>query len=50
MGDPIPDNLNDYDHKDDGLDHSVCGAEIFAKIRELKILLDIDRYKWLRKQ
>ena len=40
---PVPDNLYDYDYNDEGLDHSVCGWEIFPDIGELKKLLDILR-------
>ena len=50
MGSPIPDNLFDYVYDDEGLDGSVHGAEIFPEIREFEKLLDILRYKWLRKQ
>ena len=42
---PVPDNLYDFDYNDKGLDHSVCGAEIFPEIGELKKLLDILRSK-----
>ena len=42
---PVPDNLNDYDYNDEGLDYSVRGAEIFPEIGELKKLLDILRSK-----
>ena len=45
MGGPIPDNLYEYDYNDEGLDHSVRGAEIFPEIRDLKSLLHILRYK-----
>ena len=41
----IPDNLYDYEYNDEGLDHSVRGAEIFPEIGELKKLLDIIRSK-----
>ena len=41
----IPNNLYDYDHNNEGLDHSVRGAEIFPEIGELKKLLDILRSK-----
>ena len=44
-GGSIPDNLYDYDYNDEGLDHSVRGAEIFPEIGELKKLLDILRSK-----
>ena len=33
---PIPDDFFIYDYNDDGLDHSVRGAEIFPEIRENK--------------
>ena len=33
-GGPIPDDIYNYDYNDDGLDHSVRGAEIFFEIRE----------------
>ena len=33
---PVPDNLYDYDYNDEGLDHSVHGAEIFPDIGESK--------------
>ena len=36
MGGPILDNLYDYDYNDDGLDHSVRGAEIFLQNRALR--------------
>ena len=36
MGGSIPDSLHEYDYNDDGLDHSVPGAEILHEIRELK--------------
>ena len=42
---PIPENLYDYDYNNEGLDHSVCGWEIFPEIREFKKLLDILRSK-----
>ena len=42
---PIPDNLYDYDYNNEGLDHSVHGAEIIPVRRELKKLLDILRCK-----
>ena len=42
---PVPDNLYDYDYNDEGLDHTVRGAEIFPDIGELKNLLDILRSK-----
>ena len=42
---PILDNLYDYDYNNEGLDHSVRGAEIFPEIGELKKLLDILRSK-----
>ena len=45
MGGGIPDNLQDYDYIDDGLDHSVDDAEIFPEIGELKKVLDMLRYK-----
>ena len=45
MGGPIPDKFHDCDFNDDGLDHSVRGAEIFPRSREFKKLLDILRYK-----
>ena len=35
-GGPMPANVYDCDYNDDGLDHSVRGAEIFPEIRELK--------------
>ena len=47
-GGPIPDDIYNYDYNDDGLDHSVRGAEIFPEIRELKNLLVILRCKRLR--
>ena len=31
---PVPDNLYDYDYSDEGLDYSVCSAEIFPEIGE----------------
>ena len=40
---PLPDNLYDYDHNNEGLDYSVSGWEIFPEIGELKKLLDILR-------
>ena len=40
MGAPIPDNLYVFDYNDEGLDHSVRGAEIFPEIKESKKLLD----------
>ena len=42
-GGPIPDKLYDYDYNDDGLDHSVHGAEIYPEIEERKSLLDVLR-------
>ena len=42
---PIPDNLYDYDYNNDGLDHSVHGAERSPDRRELKNFLDILRSK-----
>ena len=42
---PVPDNLYDYDYDNEGLDHSVRGAEIFPEIGELKKLLDILKSK-----
>ena len=42
---PIPDNLYDYNYNNEGLDHSVQGAEIIPERRELKKLLDIIRCK-----
>ena len=42
---PVADNLHDYDYNDEGLDHSVHGAEIFPEIGELKKLLDKLRCK-----
>ena len=38
---PVPDDLDDYDYNEEGLDYSVRGAEIFPDIGELKKLLDI---------
>ena len=46
---PIPNNLYDYDYNEEGLDHSVHGAECIPERRELKNFLDIRRCKWLRK-
>ena len=48
--DPVPDNLYDYDYNDEGLNCSLRGADMFPEIGELKNLLDILRYKWLRKK
>ena len=42
---PVPDNLYDYDHNDEGRDCSVHGAEIYPEIGELKKLMDILRCK-----
>ena len=42
---PVPDNLYNYDYNNEGLDHSVCGWEIFPEIGEFKKLLDILRSK-----
>ena len=44
MGVPVPDNLYHCDYDDEGLYHSVRGAEVFPEIREFKKLLDILRY------
>ena len=33
---PVPNNLYEYDHNDEGLDHSVREAETFPEIGELK--------------
>ena len=41
----IPDNFYSYDYNDEGLDHSVRGAEIFPEVGELRKLLDILRCK-----
>ena len=41
----VLDNLYDYEYSDDGLDHSVRGAEIFPEIGKLKKFLDILRSK-----
>jgi len=49
-GGPIPDDIYNYEYNDEGLNHSVPGAKIFPDIRELKNLLDILRFKSLRKQ
>ena len=49
-GGPIPDDVYSYDYNEEGLDHSVRGAKLFPEIAELKNLLDILRWKWLRKQ
>ena len=45
MAGPTPDYLYDYDYNDNGLDHSLRGAEIFPRSKELKKLLRILRYK-----
>ena len=42
---PVPDNIYDYEYNDEGLDHSVRGAEIFPETGEFKKLLDILRSK-----
>ena len=44
---PIPDNLNDYEYNDEGLEYSVHGADTseFPEGRELKKFLDILRSK-----
>ena len=44
-GGPIPDDIYNYDYNDEGLDHSVRGAEMYPEIGELKKLLDILRSK-----
>ena len=46
----ILDNLYGYDYNNEGLDHSVRGAEMFLEIGELKKVLDILRRKWVRNQ
>ena len=43
---PKPDNPFEFDYNDDGLDHSVRGAEKHPETGELKSLLDIPRYIW----
>ena len=42
---PVPDKLYDYECNDEGLDHSVSGAQIFPEIGELKNLFNILRSK-----
>ena len=45
MGGSMPDKIYEYDYNDNRLDHFVPGAEVFPEFRELKILLDILRYR-----
>ena len=47
---PFLDNLHDFDYNNEGLDHSVHGAEIIPDRRELKKLLYIPRSILLRTQ
>ena len=46
----VPDNLYDFEYNNEGLDNSVCGAQIFPEFGEIKNLLDILRCKLLRRQ